>query len=245
MAVPQSEERPGLACVRRRETAAGRVLLPKTRRAGRRDLPQQNMRNGPASVSEDAPRRSHRRRGRAPALHLGIAQAGRTATTTTGTAAARFVSRPFSWLLSGWSPLTSPSTPATSASRSLHTAAEPRSRPGSGRARPPRPGVPNAESRRWTRKESNTLLRARDSSPGKRILLPAWPRPDKELPQVDLEVTWVRFSTLNHRTRSEQMRIAKQQNRPDLFTADPNGERGADAAVRDSRRPGRIRRSQG
>lgn len=62
------------------------------------------------------------------------------------------------------------------------------------------------------------------ASSGRRILLPAWPRPDKELPQVDLEVTWVRFSTLNHRTQSEQMRIAHQENRPDLFTADPTGE---------------------
>ena len=68
------------------------------------------------------------------------------------------------------------------------------------------------------------LIARQGSSSDKRILLPAWPRPDKELPQVDLEVTWVRFSTLNHRTRSEQMRIAHQQNRPDLFTADPNGE---------------------
>ena len=62
------------------------------------------------------------------------------------------------------------------------------------------------------------------SSSGRRILLPAWPRPDKELRQVELEVTWVRFSTLNHRTQSEQMRIVHQENRPDLFTADPNGE---------------------
>lgn len=68
------------------------------------------------------------------------------------------------------------------------------------------------------------LIARQGSSSDKRILLPAWPRPDKELPQVDLEVTWVRFSTLNHRTRSEQMRIARQQDRPDLFTADPNGE---------------------
>lgn len=68
------------------------------------------------------------------------------------------------------------------------------------------------------------LIARQDSRSDKRILLPAWPRPDKELPQVDLEVTWVRFSTLNHRTRSEQMRIARQQKRPDLFTADPNGE---------------------
>lgn len=68
------------------------------------------------------------------------------------------------------------------------------------------------------------LVARQGSSPGKRILLPAWPRPDKELPQVDLEVTWVRFSTLNHRTKSEQMRIADQENQPDLFTADPIGD---------------------
>ena len=67
------------------------------------------------------------------------------------------------------------------------------------------------------------LIARQDSSSDKRVLLPAWPRPNKELRQVDLEVTWVRFSTLNHRTRSEQMRIAHQQNRPDLFTVDPNG----------------------
>ena len=68
------------------------------------------------------------------------------------------------------------------------------------------------------------LIARLSSSSEKLILLPAWPRPDKELRQVDLEVTWVRFSTLNHRTKSERMRIAHQQNRPDLFTADPNGE---------------------
>ena len=74
-------------------------------------------------------------------------------------------------------------------------------------------------------------LRARQaaSTPEKRVLLPAWPRPDKELPQVDLEVNWVRLSTLNHRTKSEQRRIAHQLNRPDLFTADPNGEEAQDA----------------
>lgn len=73
-------------------------------------------------------------------------------------------------------------------------------------------------------------LRARQaaSTPTKRVLLPAWPRPNKELPQVSLEVNWVRLSTLNHRTRSEQSRIAYQLNRPDLFTADPNGQEAQD-----------------
>ncbi|MDE0479190.1 MAG: ParB/RepB/Spo0J family partition protein [Gammaproteobacteria bacterium] len=73
-------------------------------------------------------------------------------------------------------------------------------------------------------------LRARQeaSTPTKRVLLPAWPRPEKELPQVDLEVNWVRLSTLNHRTRSEQRRIAHRLNRPDLFSADPNGKEAQD-----------------
>ena len=77
-------------------------------------------------------------------------------------------------------------------------------------------------------------LRARQaaSEPEKRVLLPAWPRPDRELPQVHLEVNWVRLSTLNHRTRSEQMRIAHQLNRPDLFKADPNGEEAQDQQYR-------------
>ena len=39
------------------------------------------------------------------------------------------------------------------------------------------------------------LIARQGSSSDKRIRLPAWPRPDKELWQVDLEVTWVRFST--------------------------------------------------
>ena len=66
-------------------------------------------------------------------------------------------------------------------------------------------------------------LQARQASTTRKMLLPAWPRPEKELPYVSLEVTWVRFSTLNHRTRSEQMRVINKRNRPDLFTADPMG----------------------
>ncbi len=55
------------------------------------------------------------------------------------------------------------------------------------------------------------------------VLLPAWPRQHKELPLVELEVDWVRFSTLNHRTRAEQMRAMHAANRIDLFTTDPLG----------------------
>lgn len=52
----------------------------------------------------------------------------------------------------------------------------------------------------------------------------AWPRTEKTLELVELETEWVRFSTLNHRTRAEQQRAARDRGREDLFTADPLGE---------------------
>ncbi|MFB8277228.1 ParB N-terminal domain-containing protein [Nocardia colli] len=55
------------------------------------------------------------------------------------------------------------------------------------------------------------------------VALPAWPREDRDMPQVELEVDWVRFSTLNGRTRAEQLRMIKTTNRPDLFSSDPLG----------------------
>jgi len=57
----------------------------------------------------------------------------------------------------------------------------------------------------------------------KRQLLPQWMRPQKELPVVDLPVEWVRFSTLNHRTRAEQMREIETRGVNDLFNGDPMG----------------------
>ena len=66
------------------------------------------------------------------------------------------------------------------------------------------------------------FLRARAST--KLEMLPAWPRPEKELRVVDVEVDWVRVSTLNHRTKAEQLRAIHQAKRPDLFTADPLGK---------------------
>lgn len=68
------------------------------------------------------------------------------------------------------------------------------------------------------------LLARQESNKNKTERLPAWPRKDKELPLVDLEVEWVRFSTLNHRTKSEQMRVIHNKQQADLFTADPLGE---------------------
>ena len=52
----------------------------------------------------------------------------------------------------------------------------------------------------------------------------AWPRNNKELLAVEVPVNWVRFSTLNHRTRAEQDRVIRTNGRKDLFTADPLGD---------------------
>ncbi|BAU33525.1 DNA phosphorothioation-dependent restriction pro tein DptG [Microcella alkaliphila] len=53
--------------------------------------------------------------------------------------------------------------------------------------------------------------------------VPAWPRTDKDLRLVELEADWVRFSTLNHRTRAEQRAEVARRRDEDLFTGDPLG----------------------
>ena len=55
------------------------------------------------------------------------------------------------------------------------------------------------------------------------VPLPAWPRQTKELNLVELEVDWVRFSTLNHRTRAEQRAEIARTGNAGLFTEDPLG----------------------
>ncbi|MFN3972749.1 MAG: ParB N-terminal domain-containing protein [Gemmobacter sp.] len=55
-------------------------------------------------------------------------------------------------------------------------------------------------------------------------LLPQWVRPEKELPVVTLPIEWVRFSTLNHRTRAEQDREKQKSGNSELFTGDPLGD---------------------
>ncbi|MER7046910.1 ParB N-terminal domain-containing protein [Streptomyces jumonjinensis] len=55
------------------------------------------------------------------------------------------------------------------------------------------------------------------------VQLPAWPRSNKSLRLVELDVEWVRFSTLNHRTKAEQQREAQRQGQDDLFSSDPLG----------------------
>jgi predicted nucleic acid-binding Zn-ribbon protein len=74
------------------------------------------------------------------------------------------------------------------------------------------------------------LLRNRMSQ--KTELVPSWPRSEKELKRVEVETTWVRFSTLNHRTKAEQMRLISQTGRSDLFSADPLGDEAQEAQYR-------------
>jgi len=78
--------------------------------------------------------------------------------------------------------------------------------------------------------ERVAFLKARETEG--RVLLPAWPRPVKELPVVHMEVTWVRFSTLNHRTRAEQLQAIHDANNPTLFSADPLGHEAQEAQYR-------------
>ena len=59
-------------------------------------------------------------------------------------------------------------------------------------------------------------------------LLPQWVRPEKELPVVNLDITWVRFSTRNHRTRAEQNREEHKSGNSKLFTGDPLGDNAQD-----------------
>lgn len=62
--------------------------------------------------------------------------------------------------------------------------------------------------------------------------LPAWPRQSKDLSFVELEVDWVRFSTLNHRTRAEQRAEIARTGNSSLFTQDPLGPAAQDSQYR-------------
>lgn len=68
-----------------------------------------------------------------------------------------------------------------------------------------------------------SFLQTKLNSSSRKGLLPAWPRTERELPVVDLQVEWVRLSTLNHRTRAEQLREVARTAQQDLFTNDPLG----------------------
>lgn len=75
--------------------------------------------------------------------------------------------------------------------------------------------------------ERADFIKARKSL-GK-LPLPAWPRRSKDLDHVELEVAWVRFSTLNHRTRAEQRAEIARSGESALFTSDPLGPAAQDA----------------
>jgi hypothetical protein len=69
--------------------------------------------------------------------------------------------------------------------------------------------------------ERAEFLKARKVSG--QVSLPAWPRQARELDLIELEVDWVRFSTLNHRTRGEQRQAIARTGNANLFAADPLG----------------------
>jgi hypothetical protein len=76
------------------------------------------------------------------------------------------------------------------------------------------------------------FLKARQASSSRKELLAAWPRSEKELPVVEIEVDWVRFSTLNHRTKAEQLQEIAKSKQADLFSADPLGPEAQEAQYR-------------
>lgn len=78
-------------------------------------------------------------------------------------------------------------------------------------------------------KERSTFLTTKVASSVQLSLLPAWPRDHKELPVVELDVDWVRFSTLNHRTKAEQIREIQQSGNQTLFSANPLGKAAQEA----------------
>ncbi|WSB86651.1 hypothetical protein OG692_22840 [Streptomyces cellulosae] len=80
--------------------------------------------------------------------------------------------------------------------------------------------------------DRSQFLAARLSGVRKTMPVPAWPRSEKELPVVELEVTWVRFSVINHRTKAEQIREQRKAGRDDLFSRDPLGREAQDAQYR-------------
>lgn len=72
--------------------------------------------------------------------------------------------------------------------------------------------------------ERAELLKGKVAASTTRQFLPAWPRHDKDLPAVDLDVDWVRFSVTNHRTRAEQEKVRKEPGHESLFSQDPLGD---------------------
>jgi hypothetical protein len=59
--------------------------------------------------------------------------------------------------------------------------------------------------------------------------LSQWQRENKMLAVKELEVNWVRFSILNHRTKAERLKLCRDAGKPHLFDQDPLGPAAQDA----------------
>jgi len=68
-----------------------------------------------------------------------------------------------------------------------------------------------------------------DNSEGKTERLSAWARQTKDLPVVELELDFVRFSIKNHRTTAQQIGACRDAGDQELFTGDPLGDRAQNA----------------
>lgn len=79
-------------------------------------------------------------------------------------------------------------------------------------------------SNRFSDAGRTAIIEEKVSASNRTAPLVAWPRANKDLPLIELEVDWVRFSTLNHRTRAQQYRAIKEAEKEDLFSEDPLGE---------------------
>ncbi|MBK6734461.1 MAG: ParB/RepB/Spo0J family partition protein [bacterium] len=86
-------------------------------------------------------------------------------------------------------------------------------------------------SNRGLDQERLEYIKGRINSQTQRVELIAWPRAEKLLYKVSLEVDWVRFYTLNHRTRAEQQQKEHSLGQPDLFSADPLGAHAQDVQM--------------
>jgi hypothetical protein len=77
--------------------------------------------------------------------------------------------------------------------------------------------------------DQERLLHLRSKEVVGKERLPAWPRDDKELDVVYLEVEWLRFSVLNHRTRAQQEKKERDSGSGGLFRTDPLGSAAQEA----------------
>lgn len=73
-------------------------------------------------------------------------------------------------------------------------------------------------------RERAAALKEMVSAQNRRERLQQWVREEKILPVAEVPIDWVRFSTINHRIRAQQMRESVIQGNPNLYLEDPLGE---------------------